>query len=134
VRATGYVSAHNVMEEYAAATEEIVENLTEQHTKQLEALIKANNDNMAKLMDMLSKAKMIAMPSAATLGKTKTNGTQKNTRHGLRGAEMQQNASIVTNSIQTIPKLNAGNSRKIQPNSLLTGNSPSQVDGARDLQ
>jgi hypothetical protein len=60
-----------VMEEYAAATEELVENLTKRHTKQLEALIKANNDNMAKLMDMLSKAKMTATPSAATLGKTK---------------------------------------------------------------
>jgi hypothetical protein len=59
------------MEEYAAATEELVENLTEQHTKQLEALIKANNDNMAKLMDMLSKAKTTATPSIATLGKTK---------------------------------------------------------------
>ncbi len=68
-RATGYASAHNVMEEYAAATEEL--NLTERHTKQLEALIKANNDNMAKLMDMLSKAKMMATPSAATSGKTK---------------------------------------------------------------
>jgi hypothetical protein len=71
VRATGYASAHNVMEEYAAATEELVENLTKQHTKQLEALIKANNDNMAKLMDMLSKAKTTATPSAAILGKTK---------------------------------------------------------------
>ncbi len=70
-RATGYASAHNVMEKYAAATEEFVENLTKEHTKQLEALIKANNDNMAKLMDMLSKAKTMAMPSAATLGKTK---------------------------------------------------------------
>jgi hypothetical protein len=28
-RATGYASARNVMEEYAAATEELVENLTE---------------------------------------------------------------------------------------------------------
>ncbi len=70
-RATGYASAHNMMEEYAAATEELVENLTEQHTKQLEALIKANNDNMAKLMDVLSKAKPTATPAAATLGKTK---------------------------------------------------------------
>jgi hypothetical protein len=59
------------MEEYTAATEEFVENLTEQHTKQLEALIKANNDNMAKLMDMLSKAKMTATPSAATSDKAK---------------------------------------------------------------
>jgi hypothetical protein len=42
---------------------------------------------------------------------------------------MQQNASIATNFIQTVPKLNAGNLRKMQPNSLLTGNPPSQVDG-----
>jgi hypothetical protein len=32
-RAKGYASAHNVMEEYSAATEELVENLTKQHTK-----------------------------------------------------------------------------------------------------
>ncbi len=44
------------MEGYAAATEEVVENLTKQHTKQLEALIKANNDNMANIMEVLSKA------------------------------------------------------------------------------
>jgi hypothetical protein len=71
-RATGHVSAHNVMEEYTAATEELVENLTKQHTKQLEALIKANNDNMAKLMEVLSKAMPTATPAAATLGKTKS--------------------------------------------------------------
>jgi hypothetical protein len=76
-RATGYASAHNVMEEYAAETEELVENLTEQHTKQLEALIKANNDNMAKLMDILSKAKPTATPAAATLGKTKAERNAK---------------------------------------------------------
>ncbi len=28
VRATGYASTHNVMDKYAAATEELVENLT----------------------------------------------------------------------------------------------------------
>jgi hypothetical protein len=70
-RATGHASAHNVMEEYAAATEELVENLTKRHTKQLEARIKANNDNMANLMEVLSKATLVATPAAATLGKTK---------------------------------------------------------------
>ncbi len=70
-RATGYASAHNVIELYAAATEELMENLTEWHTKQLEALIKANNDNMAKLMDVLSKAEPTAAPAAATSGKPK---------------------------------------------------------------
>jgi hypothetical protein len=55
-----------------------VENLTEQHTKQLEALIKANNDNMAKLMDVLSKAKPMATPAAATLGKIKAKRDAEN--------------------------------------------------------
>jgi hypothetical protein len=71
-RATGHATAHNVMDEYTAATEELVENLTKQHTKQLEALIKANNDNMAKLMEVLSKAMLTAKPAAATSGKTKS--------------------------------------------------------------
>jgi hypothetical protein len=64
-RATGYASAHNVMEEYAATTEELVKNLTKRHTKQLEALIKANNDNMAKLMEVLSKALPAAIAALA---------------------------------------------------------------------
>jgi hypothetical protein len=64
-RETGHASAHSVMEEYAAATEELVENLTKQHTKQLEALIKANNDNMVKLMEVLSKALPAAMAALA---------------------------------------------------------------------
>jgi hypothetical protein len=90
---------------------------------------------MAKLMDMLNKAKTMATPSAATSGKTKAKcDAEKKTRHGLRGAEMRQNASIATNSIQTVPNLNAGNSKKMQPNGLLTGNLPSQVDGVQDLQ
>ena len=71
-RATGHASAHNVMEEYAAATEELVENLTERHTKQLEALIKANNDNMAKLMELLGKAAPTAAATVATSAKSKT--------------------------------------------------------------
>jgi hypothetical protein len=71
-RAKGHTSAHNVMEEYAAATEELMENLTKGHTKQVEALIKANNNNMAKLMEVLSKATPMATPAAATLGKTKS--------------------------------------------------------------
>jgi hypothetical protein len=64
-RATGHASAHNVMEEYADTTEELVENLTKRHTKQLEALIKANNDNMAKLMEVLSKALPVAAAALA---------------------------------------------------------------------
>jgi hypothetical protein len=47
-RATGH-AANNVVEEMAQATEELVAELTERHTKQIEALIKSNNDAMQKL-------------------------------------------------------------------------------------
>jgi hypothetical protein len=55
VSATGCASAHNVMEEYAAVTEELIENLTKKYTKQIEALIKSNTDAMANLIESFKK-------------------------------------------------------------------------------
>ncbi len=55
------------MEEMANATEELVAELTEKHAKQVEALIKANNDAMEKLTAaIISANKSGATPSAAT--------------------------------------------------------------------
>ncbi len=70
-RATGHVSVNNVMEDYAAATEELIENLTEHHSKQLEALIAANNNNMAKLLAVLGKMALAATAAAASLATSK---------------------------------------------------------------
>jgi hypothetical protein len=72
-RATGHASANKVMKDYdyAAATEELVENLTERHSKQLEALIVANNNNMAKLLAVLGKMALAANPVAASLATSK---------------------------------------------------------------
>jgi len=47
-RATGHASV-NAVEEFAQATEELVAELTEKHAKQIEALIKANNEAMQQL-------------------------------------------------------------------------------------
>jgi hypothetical protein len=66
-RATGHTSANNIMEDYAAATEELIENLTKRDSKQLEALIAANNNNMAKLLAILGKTAPAATPAAASL-------------------------------------------------------------------
>ncbi len=82
-RATGHASAHNVMEEYAATTEELVENLTEQHTKQLEALIKANNDNMAKLMEVLSKALPAATAASAAMSAANSKTERAAAKHKM---------------------------------------------------
>jgi hypothetical protein len=57
-RATGHASA-NTVEEFVQATEELIAELTEQHIKQIKALIKANSKVMANLT--------AAVPAAATL-------------------------------------------------------------------
>ena len=61
-RATGQALANNVVKEFLQATEELVAELTEKHSKQIEALIKANNKAMAKLTAALLQSKA---PSAA---------------------------------------------------------------------
>ncbi len=48
-QATGHTLANNVVEEMVQATEELVAELMEQHSKQVEALNKASNEAMEKL-------------------------------------------------------------------------------------
>jgi hypothetical protein len=61
-RAIGHASANNVVKEFVQATEELVAELTDNHPKQIEALIKANNEAMTKLTAALIQSKV---PSAA---------------------------------------------------------------------
>ena len=70
-RATGHASAHNVMDEYATVTEELVENISERHAKQLEALIAANNENMAKLLAAIGKGAPATAPATAATADSK---------------------------------------------------------------
>jgi hypothetical protein len=66
-RATGHASIHNVVEEMAQATEELVAELTERQGKQVEALIKSNNDAIAKLTAaILGNKPTPSAPSAST--------------------------------------------------------------------
>ncbi len=48
-RATGHASANNVVEQMANKTEELVVELTERHSKQVESIIKSNSEAMEKL-------------------------------------------------------------------------------------
>jgi len=43
----------NAIEEQAEATEELIANLTEAHTRQIEALIKANTEAMKEMMSLV---------------------------------------------------------------------------------
>jgi hypothetical protein len=60
-RATGHASA-NAVEEFVQATEELVVELTEKHSKQIKALIKSNNKAMATFTAALLENKA---PAAA---------------------------------------------------------------------
>jgi hypothetical protein len=50
------------MEEQAEATEELIANLTEAHTRQVESLIKANTEAMKEMMSLLFKVKPSPQP------------------------------------------------------------------------
>ncbi len=63
-RATGHASA-NAVEKFAQATEELVVESTEKHSKEIEALIKSNNKAMAKLTATLLVNKVPTVAPAA---------------------------------------------------------------------
>ena len=83
-RATGHGSA-NAVNEYAMATEELVAGLTEKHSKQIEELIKANNDAMAKLTAAILDNKI---PSTANSGQSNTKSAKQ------QWAEKWKNATL----------------------------------------
>jgi hypothetical protein len=56
-RATGHALANNVVKEFAQATEGLVAELTEKHSKQIEVLIKANNKQWQNSPLLSSRAK-----------------------------------------------------------------------------
>jgi len=100
--ATGHASA-NAMEQYAQATEELVAEIKEKHTKQIEALIKANNEAMQKLTVALLENKM---PSATATVPVATNRTPTATQ-AERAARWKEKC----HTIITCPHCN-----KIHPN------------------
>ena len=71
-RASGHASVNNVVEEMAQATEELVAELTERHSKQVEALIKANSEAMEKLTLAILANKPTATGTTAPNSATNT--------------------------------------------------------------
>ncbi len=93
-RATGHASANNVVEEMAQATEELVAELTEQHNKQIEALIKSNNEAMEKLTAAIlankpGKAGAAPTPAAAS----KSEAAAKKAAKAAAWEEKKKNAT-----------------------------------------
>ncbi len=80
-RATGLVSAHNIMEKYAAAKwRNLIENLTNKHAKRIEALIKSNTETMAKLIKLLKPSPTPAATAGATAGASSQTAQQSEKR------------------------------------------------------
>jgi hypothetical protein len=73
-RATGHLSANNVMEEMAQATTELVAELTKRHTQEIKSLIKSNNDAIEKLITSIiasNKPPAATGTNGATLSRSK---------------------------------------------------------------
>jgi hypothetical protein len=67
-RATGHASANNVVEQMAKATEELVAELTERHSNQVESIIKSNSE----VMEKLTAAILANKPTASTVTANKS--------------------------------------------------------------
>ena len=76
-RATGHASANNVVDKLAQATEELVGELTKQHAKQIESLIKANSNAMKELTAAILANKAAAPTSAANKAAKKATWEEK---------------------------------------------------------
>lgn len=76
-RATGFASA-NAIREHTVATEELVAELTECHSKQIEALIKSNNAAIQKLTAAILSNKISdkSIPRAGSETQTRTAKSQ----------------------------------------------------------
>lgn len=130
-RATGHAST-NAVEEFAQATEELVAELTEKHAKQIEALIKANNDTMQQLTTTINsnKAPALATPAPTTRAPTAVQTTKS--LRWAKNAAMQPLAHTVARSIQIACMTNAGIWRRMPQNDLQDGRQAEQraPDGA----
>ncbi len=123
--AAGYGSANNIVEELADTTEEIITNLTDKHAQQIEALVKLNNDILAKLTAALANNASPPAPAAASMATV---------RNGLRNARTQKSVYIARKGIRIIPMINVGNLKPMHQRAWQDGLLPRPLDGARGRQ
>lgn len=85
-RATGHAAINHVAEEMAQMTKELIAQLTDQHSKQIETMIKANDESMTKLT-----AAILANMSTKA-GGTNANASNKTAKAAI-WAEKKKNAT-----------------------------------------
>ena len=105
----------NAMEEQAEATEELIANLTEAHTRQVESLIKANMETMKEMMSFMKKRK-------------------RRERKGRRNFSTHRFASTLERNIPPRRKMNVGNWTRMQHRVHHHGSQLKTIDGVRGLK
>ena len=110
----------------AKATEELVAELTERHSKQVESIIKSNSEATEKLT-----AAILANKPAAT--STTTNKSAKAHR-GRKRKGLQRHVLIVIANTRIVRMINAGSYQPTQPSAQPIGNPLRALDNARGLQ
>jgi len=119
----------NATEEQAEATEELIANLTEAHTRKIESLIKANTEAMKEMMSLI-KEKIIAL----------TNPTNSTNEEKKKKREERQKkfltAPVCKYCGKNIPprrKMNAGNWTRMLHHTQHHGSQPKAPEGTRGL-
>ena len=116
----------NMIEEQAAAMEELIANINEAHTCQLEALIKSTTDAMKEMMQILKDGK-----NPTTNDEKVKTDKQKKREEGERNSTTHRHANIAQRNIRPRRKTNAGNWRPTNPLARETGNRPKTLDSVR---
>jgi hypothetical protein len=120
----------NAMEEQAEATEELIATLTENHTCQMETLIKSTMDAMKEMMQLIKN--QATTPTNPT--KISNEEKKKNVMRNKRSTTKHRSALIVEESIHQRKRRIAGNSRKTKHLTQIIGNCPKAPEGAQGSQ
>ena len=121
-RATGHASVNNIAEEMAQGMEELVVELMEKHSKQIEPIIKANNEAMQNSPPQfwpISQHPLLPQHPAAAKPRPKRWQRQW---HGKKRRRRQQLVPIATKCAPIARMSSAGSCRPTPRSVPLTGN------------
>jgi hypothetical protein len=119
----------NAMKEQAKATEELINALMENHTHQIEALIRSTTEAMKEMMTLVKLVNKT--PPMQTMGQMKRKQSGKKNRTNTK---THLYANIATENTQTNRKANAGNSNPMQNPAQPGRDLPKAPEGVRGQQ
>jgi hypothetical protein len=125
----------NAMEEQAEATEELIANLTESHTRQMETLIKNTTEAMKEMMALVkSEIKPSEKNPSQTTMICQKGEERKELKKDAKCTTTHQFVNIATESTLQRKKRNVGNSKQMQHPAHCTRKHPRAPEGSRGLK